>query len=386
MEEEDTMKKIRSHAWLFPTCLLIFLSIYLLVKFIFIFFFSAAYEPHFIFEFTPLYLLSGVSNAQLLSLSLMAMIVDLLLHLRSGKRNLLLSFLPTTVMLSSIGFVVMVSPMDLSYVFHYSLFGVFLLVVLIDYQSVLKGVETPMMRRKKEPISMNIAKEEPLVIQRRFLFTKNAKLSQRPAEPFVAESILELKKVSDAILQNMQVIVDDLERKTVRIERLEQVFEEQKNLIQHEKMFPKQGISSFQPKEKVCFDGKKLERHISTEEEIVLKEKIENHLIIDGMNDIVAVIQRGIFKEISNAFADFLGYERTELLQKNFFVFISPRGFEDARKYYLNRLKGVTANTFRTVLLTKERSELLVEVTVTSTVYKGDSAEFLTVNEVKNNS
>jgi len=247
-------------------------------------------------------------------------------------------------------------------------------------------VETPTMRRKKESVSMNIAAEEPLVIQRRFHFTKNAKLSQQPAVPFVAESIVELKKVSDAILQNMQIIVDDLERKTVRIERLEKEFEEQKHLIHPEKMFPKQGVSSFQPKEKVHFDGKNLERHIPTEDEIILKEKIENHLIIDEMNDIVAVIQRGIFKEISNSFADFLGYERTELLQKNFFVFISPRGFEDARKYYLNRLKGVSANAFRTVLLTKAHTELLVEVMVTPTVYKGDSAEFLTVSEVKNNS
>jgi PAS domain S-box-containing protein len=380
------MKKLRSHTWLFPTCLLIFLSIYLLVKFIFIFFFNAAYEPHFIFDLTPLYLLSGVSNAQLLSLSLTVMIVDLFLHLRSGKRNLLLSFLPTTVMLSSVGFVIMVSPMDLSYVFHYSLFSILLLVVLIDYQSILRGVETPTIRRKKEPVSTNLIEEEPLVTRRKSLFAKNVKLSQQPTAPLIAESMVELKKVSDTILQKMQIILEDLEKKTVRIEKLEQAFEKQKNLIHPEKMFTNLGISLLESKEKVHFEGKNLIRNIPAEDKIILKEKIENHLIIDEMNDIVAVVQRGIFKEISNSFADFLGYERIELLQKNFFVFIAPRGFEDARKYYLNRLKGVTTNTFRTVLFTKARTELLVEITVTPTVYKGESAEFLTVNEVKNNS
>jgi PAS domain S-box-containing protein len=380
------MKKLRSHTWLFPTCLLIFLSIYLLVKFIFIFFFSAAYEPGFIFELTPLYLLSGVSNAQLLSLSLMVMVVDLLLHLRSGKRNVLFSFLPTTVMLSSMGFVIMTSPMDISYVFHYCLFGVFLLVILIDYQSILKGVKTPTIRRKKEPVSMNLIEEEPLVIRRKSLFTKNGKLSQQPTAPHIVQNIADLKKVSESILQKMQIILEDLDRKTVRIEKLEQDFETQKNLIHPEKMFTNLGISPLEPNEKVHFEGKNLIKNIPAEDKIILKEKIENHLIIDEMNDIVAVVQRGIFKEISNSFADFLGYERIELLQKNFFVFISPRGFEDTRKYYLNRLKGVTANTFRTVLLTKAHTEVLVEVTVTPTVYKGDSAEFLTVNEVKNNS
>jgi PAS domain S-box-containing protein len=104
------------------------------------------------------------------------------------------------------------------------------------------------------------------------------------------------------------------------------------------------------------------------------------------MDNNVAVIQRGIFRDISNSFADFLGYERAELLQKNFFVFVAPRGFEDARKYYLNRLKGITTNSFRTVLLTKAQTELLVEITVAPTVYKGDSAEFLSIKEIKDQS
>ena len=119
-----------------------------------------------------------------------------------------------------------------------------------------------------------------------------------------------------------------------------------------------------------------------TEEKILLKEKIKNHLIVDDTSDIVAVVQRGIFREISNSFAGFLGYERTELLQKNFFVFIAPRGFEDAKKYYLNRLKGVASNSFRTILLTKTQKELLVEITVTPTIYKGDSAEFISIKEI----
>ena len=108
-----------------------------------------------------------------------------------------------------------------------------------------------------------------------------------------------------------------------------------------------------------------------------------DRLIIDETHDIVAVVQRGIFKQISNTFADFLGYERGELLQKSFFVFIAPHGFEDARNYYLNRLKGVTTNSFRTVLLTKGHAEVVVDITVTPTLYMGDIAEFLSIKEVK---
>lgn len=356
------------------------------MKFVFIFFFQAAFEPRFIFELTPVYLLSGVSNVQLAFLSLVVMLSDMYLHLRSGKRNLLLSFLPTAVMVSSIGFTIMFSQMDLSYVYHYGLFVCLLLVVLIDYQYVLKGMETQRIPRKKEPVTIRVMEKEPSTIRVRSLFAKNTHHSQQTPMTLLTDNSGDLKKVSDAVLQKMQGMLDDLERKTVRIEKLENELEERrKNHVPVEKTSPGP-ITSYQGSmENVSLNEKNLIRYIPTEEKAYLKEKIQNHLIIDDVKDVVAVVQRGIFKEISNSFADFLGYSRTELLQKNFFVFIAPPGFEDARKYYLNRLKGVTSNSFRTVLLTKVHTELLVEITVTPTIYKGDQAEFLSVKEVKNN-
>jgi len=379
------MKKYSRRSWLFPCCLFIFFSIYLLVKFVFIFFFRAAFEPKFIFELTPFYLLSGLSNVQLGLLSLMVILTDMYLHLRSGKRNLLLSFLPTSMMLSSLGFTIMFSPMDIAYVYHYGLFGCLLLIVLIDYQYVLKGVETPIMPHKKEPVAMKIMAKEPASVRVKSIFAKNAKVNQQPQTSLLSEITVELKKVSDTILQKMQTMLEDLERKTVRIEKLENDIEERRrNLINQEKMFTDRVIPYFESKEKIQIDEKNLVRNIPADDKIFMKEKMEDRLIIDDTNEVVAVVQRGIFKQISNSFADFLGYESTELLQKSFFVFIAPHGFEDARKYYLNRLKGVTSNSFRTVLLTKEHTELLVEITVTPTIYKGDAAEFLSVKEVKN--
>jgi len=379
------MKKLTSCSWLFPNCLFIFFSIYLLVKFVFIFFFRAAFEPKFIFEFTPFYLLSGLSNVQLGLLSLMIILVDMYLHLRSGKRNLLLSFLPTSVMLSSVGYTIMFSPMDIGYVYHYSLFGCLLLVVLIDYQYVLKGVETPTMHRKKEPIAMKIMEKGPATVKAKSLFAKNATVNQLHLLPLVAASTVESKELSDNILQKMQTLLEDFERNTVRIEKLENDIEERRrNLVNQEKIFSDCVIPYFELKEKIQMDEKNLVRNIPADDKIFMKEKMENRLVIDDSNEFVAVVQRGIFKQISNSFADFLGYENNELLQKSFFVFIAPHGYEDARRYYLNRLKGVTSNSFRTVLLAKEHTELLVEITVTPTIYKGDAAEFLSVKEVKN--
>jgi len=378
------MKKYSRSSWLFPNCLFIFFSIYLLVKFVFIFFFRAAFEPKFIFELTPFYLLSGLSNVQLGLLSLMIILADMYLHLRSGKRNLLLSFLPTSLMLSSLGYTIMFSPMDIGYVYHYGLFGCLLLVVLIDYQYVLKGVETPTMLRKKGPVAIKGRENEPAAVRVKSRFAKNAKYNQQPRVPLATASTFELKEVTDTILQKMQIMLEDLERKTVRIEKLENDIEERRrNIVNQEKMFTDRVIPYFESREKIQIDEENLVRNIPADDKIFMKEKMEDRLVIDDSNEFVAVVQRGIFKQISNSFADFLGYESTELLQKSFFVFIAPHGYEDARRYYLNRLKGVTSNSFRTVLLAKEQTELLVEITVTPTIYKGDAAEFLSVKEVK---
>jgi PAS domain S-box-containing protein len=315
------------------------------------------------------------------------MLIDMYLHLRSGKRQLLLSFLPTIAMTSSIGFSIMVSPMDLSYIIHFLLFGCLLLIVLIDYQYVLKGIEAPMVTRKKVPISVSVFENEPAIQRKSHLRAKNAHLIRQPPLPNTMESTLELKKISDALLQKMQVMLIDLENNNVRIKKLEHDLDErQKNLDLHEKKFADQAISYLESLEKIPFNEKTVVKTLPMKEKIYVNEPIQNHLVIDEKNEIVAVVQRGIFKEVSNSFVDFLGYDRIELLQKNFFVFIAPQGFENARKYYLNRLKGVISNSFKTVLLSKTHRELFVEITVTPTIYNGDSAEFLSVSKVGSDS
>ncbi len=377
------MKKPKHHAWLYPNCFFLFFSIYLFVKFLFVFFFMAGYEPVFLYHLTPFYLLSGLSNVHLLSLSLVLMVLDTYLHLWSSRRKLLLSFLPTTVMITGIGYTMMFNPIDISYVLHYVLFGLLLAVVLIDYQDLLKGIQPTTIPLQKESLTTPMMQQTPAPSRKKPLFARTDTPVPQPIPAAITDGFGEFKKISNDVLQKMQVLLDNLEQKTHRIEQLESRIAEQKQstppqTLSEQTSYPlvsNMNHSSYQ-KDKVTA--------LSSEETIILKEKIQNHLVIDGMNDVVAVVQRGVFKEISNSLAGFLGYERTELLQKNFFVFIAPRGFEDARKYYLNRLKGICSNSFRTILLTKEKTEILVEITVTPTIYKGDPAEFLCITQVKN--
>ncbi|MFA5101977.1 MAG: PAS domain S-box protein [Candidatus Thermoplasmatota archaeon] len=354
-----------------------------MVKFIFIFFFQASYEPRFIFDLTPLYLLSGFSNMQLLSLSLLVIAVDTGLHLQANKRNLLLSFLPTVLMLCSLAVTIMFNPMEITYVFHYLLFGCLLLILLIDYQYILKGVQAPTFFRRREPTATNKAELSALIPPPPPLLVKPAPHSPAPPAPVLLHNVAEFERTSEAIVQRIHAVLDDLERKTKRVEQLEKTFEQQHSLFHHTPPSPVPFSTPLPSVENPLAKEDNLQRTFSAEERIVIKERIENHLIVNDPDPIVAVVQRGVFKEISHALAEFLGYERTELLQKNFFVFIAPSGFEDARKYYLNRLKGSSTNSFRTVFLAKTRTELPVEITVVSTIHKGDSADFITIKHIK---
>jgi PAS domain S-box-containing protein len=374
------MKRRRFELWLYPNCFFVFFSLYLSVKFLFIFFFITAYEPSFLYHLTPFYLLSGVSNIQLLALSLFLIIIDLYLHLQSQKRTLLLSFFPTVLLLSGVTLTMMFSPIELSYLLEYILFGCLLGVILIDYHYVLRGIDSSRRPQTRKSLIRNIREERPNTVRAKSFFTR-----KQPQVPPVAPAVVkdntvtELKKVSDEILQKLHIILDELERKSLRIEQLEHTSKE----TAERAINGTHALHHAIPSSESMNLNTPLKQNY-TEEKILLKEKIENHLIVDDTSDIVAVVQRGIFREISNSFAGFLGYERTELLQKNFFVFIAPRGFEDAKKYYLNRLKGVASNSFRTILLSKTQKELLVDITVSPTIYKGDSAEFISIREVSN--
>jgi PAS domain S-box-containing protein len=263
-----------------------------------------------------------------------------------------------------------------------------MLIVLVDYHYLLKGIVAPRFFKKTEPAAL--PRYEPPPIQRppapSFLVKRAQPVLQSPP-PRIPEKSTNMPRESELILQKIQQVVEDLEHKAVRIENLENKIQQQRqDARSSEKTSPSAPVIPIQEQLNAPLNQKDHVRPISSEEKIILKERIENHLIIDEMDQVVAVIQRGIFRDISNTFADFLGYERTELLQKNFFVFIAPKGFDDARKYYLNRLKGANTNSFKTVLLTKGENEIPVEITITPTVYKGDSAEFIRIKEIKNES
>jgi len=121
-----------------PLFFFIFLSLFIFFKFIFIFFFRAAFEPSFIFELTPFYVLAGLNNLQLLFLSLIVVFLDTYLHIKATRKNLLYSFIPTSLMLSGSGVGIITHGISINIL----LFGLLLFVILIDHRRTLLYPDT----------------------------------------------------------------------------------------------------------------------------------------------------------------------------------------------------------------------------------------------------
>jgi PAS domain S-box-containing protein len=378
------MRKYNHLSWLFPCGIFVFFSIFLSVKFIFIFFFRAAYEPTVLFELTPFYLFSGFNLLQLLFLSLVLMLADTYLHIKPTRRNLMYSYLPTSLMLSGFAYTIMFRDINISYVYHYVIFGCLLFIVLIDYRNILTPVEISLITPRKKPMGF-LEEEKPFTILPKPMGAEAMKYYGEPQLTSREDISYNLKESYESTLQNIQAVFEILKRKTIKLETLENEIEERrKSLIEQEENLIDRLFYYVKSKDRFEYEVKSLSKEISSADKIFSKDEVENHLVIDDTTDFVAVVQRDILKQVSNSLANFLGYEINDMINKNLFIFFTPEGIENVKKYCLSRLRGAVTNSYKTVFVTKNFNEIPVEITIKPTIYKGEKAEFLVIKEIKN--
>ena len=109
---------------------------------------------------------------------------------------------------------------------------------------------------------------------------------------------------------------------------------------------------------------------------------VDYHDILDKISDSAAVLQRGILKQVNPAFAELLGYESDEVVEKSLFDFILPESFNEIEEYYLNRLKGIDVSIYETAFLTKDNKKIIVEVNTRPTILNGEKAEIAVFKKV----
>ena len=382
------MKKVNYILWYFPLCFFVFLGIFISVKFIFIFFFSAAFEPEFMFNLTPYYVLSGANNLHLLLLSLIVVWFDVFFHVNINKRNLLFSFVPTGIMLAGLGLRIASMEMIFSNFIHYLVFACLLVIVLIDNKHILMIPETIMIPGKELKLAETkwgktaITRIEPQVAQIPF--------SDRPLRIEGINEILKLQKTTLSDLRTLikddirraEITMEELERKAKKIDRLgDEIEERRKNLVQEERLFRRRFISSLDKGINAKPIG--IDNVLTIDVENKEKTKDQNTMFDDFMG-CAAIMKRGILKQVNRPFIELLGYDAKDmLLDKSLLDFVAFEGISGIEGYYLNRLKGDTVSTYETVFLTKDNNKLAVEISIKPTIFNGEKAEFAIIKILK---
>jgi len=382
------MKKPRFIIWYLPLCFFIFLAFFILIKFIFIFFFNAAFEPEFMFFLTPYYLLSGVNSLHLLLISFIVVGFNAYLHFKISKKNLIFSFIPTVIMLAGLGFKIATLEMSISYIVQYILFGVLLIITLVDHRLVLIFPEVTIPAEKER-----IVKSKPIINRIKPQTTDKPQylripVSERPFDYVSAneiftlhkETLSDLRSILKDDLKRAKDLLEELEQKTRKIDILEDEIINRKYYSTPQQISFKCPYISFFDKQK----NNDLDFNDLSPIGLKKEKNVESYnLNINKVVGCAAVIKRGILKEVNKSFVELLGYEKEILLEKTLFNFVAPEGLFKIEEYYIKRLNGIQSNSYETILINNDNSKIQVEITIKPTKYKDEIADIVIIRELK---
>lgn len=385
MKKDDFIKYFIRY---FPIIFFLLIAIFILIKFIFIVLFRAAFEPQFIFDFTPYYLLTGVNNVDLLLLSLLVIIFNVYLHFKISKKNIMLSFIPTGIMLAGLGIRIAGEEISEHYIIQYLMFGLLLVIAIIDQKQILMFSDM-ITRFKSEPVITNTVIEKPV--------NSGVKNSDLPVSVFGRplriegfdeilsihkETLIEIRAMVKDDVQKAQTIMKELEKKSEKIDYLSKEIEERrKKLVEEEKLFRRHILSSFNEKNPVKPVVNIKESNLDS---IKKEEKIRQPTMLDDFLGSAAIMKQGILKQVSQPFVELLGYETDSLLDKNLVDFISPESLSDFEKNFLIRSKGKLISSYNTVLLTKYNKKIHVEITIKPMIYDNKVVDLLLIRNLDN--
>lgn len=364
------MNKLDITLWYLPLCFFVFVTIFMFVKFIFIFFFSAAFEPSFMFDLTPYYLLSGVNNLHLLLLSLIVIGFDAYLHFKISKKNLTLSFIPTSIMLTGLGFKITVSDMTTYNFSNYLIFGFLLIILLIDQRHILTFPEIAILSERRVD---KFGRYRPAIAKsRRGIAAQypilQARAGGKPSGFVTTEEILKIQK--ETLSEIKSLIKDDIRMVHERMEELERRTRKV-NILEEEirnKRYRSPAQDNIPHKEELVVDVKKLTP--------------KDYPTVDKFAECAVILKRGVLKQANLPFVKLLGFEKEIILEKNLLNFIAPEGLFNVEKYYIDRLKGDGPTSFETILLTNDDIKIHVEITIKPTIYNGEAADIAIIRQI----
>jgi len=372
----------------FPLLFFLFITLFILVKFLMIVLFRAAFEPQFILNLTPYYLLSGTNSLDLLLLSLLVVIFDVYLHINVSKKNLMLSFIPTIIMLSGLGISIASGTLDASYVIHFLIFGCLILIALIDQKQILIFQESNVTPKIEQVVTKTTKDNSFLGMEapdRQFpIFGQPQAIRIEGLDELLTlhkQTLIDLRTVLKEDIKITQNLMGDLEKKTEKINILSEELEQRrKNLIEDEKLYR----NRFSPHTSTIIEKKPVVTKVKPITEEKTEEILDNEptMLNDFLGSAV-VVKRGVLKQVSKPFLELLGYDLGTLLEKNIADFIAPENISEFKKEYTNKLKSKTTSSYDTVFLTKDNKKIHVEITMRPMMRDKKTVDLILIRKLK---
>ena len=393
-----------------PQYVFLFLSFYVINKFIVIFFFKAAFFPRFLFHLTPLNWFVGFDDTQLLALSLIVMLGNMILHVSMRRRHVQYSLMVTMILLIGIGLAIATAPFSIEYFLHYAIFFILMICLLLDYRLLLilsgsirnnafsrlssmssadsnKTIPTiTHPRRSKRPVTarpgrpVNISKPHTLFSS---LSSGLSKLFHPPSLPpsrrFMnfsrSSNMLESRSDIDQCNPDPNMMIPIEENTRSHIVQLD-------HMIDEIRIDPAELTDEYYDNIKddllrSNFSPPVMDTCISEDD----KRRAYQHLV-DSIDEQAIIINRGVIKAVNSSIAHKLGYDPAELIERNFLHLLSMDSIPVYRRNVVSRLHGGQETFQSLVLVSKYHKKQVVHVSSRTIKIIEGTADLLIIQNV----
>lgn len=359
-----------------------------------------AYTPSFLFDFTFFYAFSGFDNTHLLFMGMIVLLTNLYFHISLSKKHLMYSFPLTLFLLGGIGLRVATSAISLDYFFHYLIFSMLLLVIVIDHKLYLfipEEYRTPLGKTKMQVEKVSLpafntvhpkpTRTKPGISSFATSFSQNFQdlkntlssklgISQPKPTSAIGEGRSRSATVSQEYSSKDQIpdekqFIHPLEKKAEEIETTKEMLsnlgsqslDHLDSKINSTKLEDQSFLDSFfstsaQPK---AFKKTNLSSDFSS--------------VLDHIEDSAVIISRGVVKAANTNFASLIDQPVGDIIDKDFIEFLAPEGFSSFKSHCSKRLSGESSQSFRVVLLSKKHEKIPLQATIKSTKMNGEIVE-----------
>lgn len=363
----------------------------------------AAYTPSFLFDFTFLYTFTGFNQTQLLFIAMAVFLTELYFHITLSKRHLLYSFPLTLFLLAGIGLRVATSPISLSYLVHYLLFSLLLVVLIVDHRLYLfvpAEYKTPLGKAKMEiqkvslPSFSSVHPSISTSSQKRlsgvfsslsqtlqsFKQTMSLKIGIGAPQPApTAQTGQHMLASHDEPVED-KPFVHPIEKQADKIPTTKQLLANLKSqcldhldskinttrLEEHSFLDSFLSTPSFPGKKQVFLDATELSS------------------ILDSIEGSAIILSRGVVKAANEEFSELIQRPIGDIIDKDFIHFLAPEGFSDFKSHCSERLAGSCSESFQAILLTKKHEKISMQATVKQTRIQGEQIEITIFQKINN--